>query len=194
MSPSPDLNSKFLEFMVAHNRPRMAGFKKWVFHPGMRFQASIKWWGDQGRRAARHEGLDLYSFRDVNGVLKTVDQHTRIPAAFAGDIVKIHRDFLGKSIYLRHDIFTADGKRLLSALGHTVPRESLQIGQRVAAGEVIAVISGLPDKQTSLPPHLHLTFAWAPVDCSPDRLTWKNLGHDPGITLIDPLTVISCLP
>jgi len=24
-----------------------------------------------------------------------------------------------------------------------------------------------------------------------EQLTWKNLGHDPGVTLIDPLAVIS---
>jgi hypothetical protein len=177
--------------MVEHNQPRMAGFKSWIFHPGMLFQASGKWWGDQGRRAAPHEGLDLYSFADVGGITKTVDQHTQIPAAFAGHIVKIDRDFLGKSIYMNHAILTAGGRQLLSAFGHTVPRDSLKIGRQVAEGEIIAAISGFSGKQTNLPPHLHLTFAWVPVDVSPTRLTWKNLGNDPEITLIDPLGVIS---
>ena len=191
MPPSPDLQSKFMEFMVEHNRPQMAGFKRWVFHPGMRFQAWQKWWGDQGPRAASHEGLDLYTFEDVDGRVKTVDQHIQIPAPFAGHIVKIDRDFLGKSIYLSHAIFAAGGRQLLSALGHTVPRDFLKTGQQVASGEIIATISGFPGKPTNLLPHVHLTFAWVPVDCSADQLTWKNLGNDPGITLIDPLTVIS---
>jgi murein DD-endopeptidase MepM/ murein hydrolase activator NlpD len=191
MSPSPDLQSKFMEFMVEHNQPQMAGFKNWVFHPGMLFQALQKWWGDQGRRAAPHEGLDLCTFEDVDGRVKTVDQYIQIPAPFAGQIVKIDRDFLGKSIYLSHAIFAAGGRQLLSAFGHTVPRDFLQTGQQVAEGEVIATISGFPGKKTNLRPHVHLTFAWVPVDCSAGQLTWKNLGNDPGITLIDPLTVLS---
>ena len=191
MSTSPDLQSKFIEFMVEHNRPRMAGFKRWVFQPGMGFQALQKWWGDQGQRAAPHEGLDLYTFEDADGRLKTVDQHIQIPAPFAGHIVKIDRDFLGKSIYLRHAIFAAGGRQLLSAFGHTIPRDDLKTGRQVAEGEIIATISEFSGKQTKLLPHLHLTFGWAPVDRSADQLTWENLGNDPGITLIDPLTVIS---
>ena len=193
MSPSPDLHSTFMEFMVARNRPRMDGFKQWIFHPGMLFQAEGRWWGDQGRRPAPHEGLDLYRFADAAGMTKTVDQHTKIPAAFAGQVVKIHRDFLGQSIYMSHVIFAADGRQLISAFGHTVPRETLTIGGSVAAGEIIAAISGFPGKHTDLLPHLHLTFAWGPVDLSPAQLTWENLGNDPGITLIDPLPVISKL-
>ena len=193
MSSSPDLNSKFMEFMVAHNRPRMDGFKRWVFHPGMLFQALEKWWGDQGRRALPHEGLDLYSFEDAVGQVKTVDQHTQIPAAFAGRIVKIDRDFLGKSIFMSHAIITAGGRQLWSAFGHTVVRDGLKTGQTVAAGEIIAAISGFPGRKTNLLPHVHLTFAWVPADFSAEQLTWKNLGNDPGITLIDPLGVISKL-
>jgi murein DD-endopeptidase MepM/ murein hydrolase activator NlpD len=193
MSTAPDLQSPFMEFLLEHNRPRMNGFKQWVFQPGMRFQALQKWWGDQGRRAAPHEGLDLYSFKDGGGTIKTVDQYTQIPAAFAGHIVKIQPDFLGKSIFMSHAGIMYGERRLLSAFGHTVPRTSLQTGQSIAQGEVIATVSGFPGKATDLLPHLHLTFAWVPADFSPDRLTWKNLGNDPGIRLIDPLTVISRL-
>ncbi len=191
MSPATDLQSKFMEFMVEHNRPRMDGFKRWVFHPGMLFKAQEKWWGDQGPRYTPHEGLDLYRFEEAGGLTKTVDQHTKIPAAFAGRIVKIDQDFLGRSIYMNHAIFTAGGRQLVSAFGHTVPRESLETGRLVAAGEVIATVSRGPGQKTALAPHLHLTFAWVPVHLEPDRLDWKNLAADPGITLIDPLTVIS---
>jgi len=193
MSPSPKIHSKFMEFMLEHNRPRMDGFTCWVFHPGMRFQALQKWWGDQGSRAVPHEGLDLYSFEEALGRVQTVDHQTQIPAAFAGQVVNIDRDFLGKSIFISHAIYADDGRQLLSAVGHTVPKEGLKPGQPVAAGEIIAAVSGFPGRKTSLPPHLHLTFAWVPKDVRVDQLTWKNLGHDPGITLIDPLAVISPL-
>ena len=190
MSPAPEIHSQFMKFMLARNRPRMDGFKSWVFHPGMLFQALGKWWGDQGLRAVPHEGLDLYSFEEALGRVKTLDQQTQIPAAFAGPVVKIDRDFLGKSIYISHAIYTDDGRQLLSAGGHTIPREGLKTGQQVAAGEIIAAVAGFPGQKSNLPPHLHLTFAWAPKDFRLDQLTWKNLGHDPGITLIDPLAVI----
>jgi murein DD-endopeptidase MepM/ murein hydrolase activator NlpD len=190
MSPTPELQSTFMEYMVEHNRPRMDGFKRWVFQPGMLFKAPGKWWGDQGPRYTPHEGLDLYRFEDEGGLTKTLDHHTKIPAAFAGQVVKIDRDFLGRSIYMSHDIFTHGGRQLLSAFGHTVPRESLQAGDYVAAGEIIADISEGPGPKTTLAPHLHLTFAWMPVPLALERLDWKTLADDPGITLIDPLTVI----
>ena len=94
---------------------------------------------------------------------------------------------------MSHAGVTAGDRRLLSAFGHTVPRDSLSTGHYVAEGEIIGAISGFPGKKTDLLPHLHLTFAWVPADISPDRLTWENLGNDPGIRLIDPLTVICCL-
>jgi len=193
MSPAPEIHSKFIEFMLEHNRPRMDGFQRWLFHPGMLFQAVQKWWGDQGLRAVPHEGLDLYSFEEALGRVQTVDQQTQIPAAFAGQVVKIDQDFLGKSIYIIHAIYTNDGRQLLSAVGHTIPREGLKTGQQVAAGEIIAAVAGFPGKKINLPPHVHLTFAWVPKDFRVDQLTWKNLGHDPGIRLIDPLAVISPL-
>ena len=154
MSPSPEIHSKFMEFMLEHNRPRMDGFKSWVFHPGMLFQALGKWWGDQGLRAVPHEGLDLYSFEAAGGRVKTVDQQTQIPAAFAGQVVKIDRDFLGKSIYISHAIYTDGGRQLLSAVGHTVPKDGLKIGQPVAAGEIICRGGGIsrPKDQPPAPP------------------------------------------
>jgi hypothetical protein len=192
MSPS-EIHSQFMEFMLAHNRPRMDGFQGWVFHPGMLFQAQEKWWGDHGPRTVPHEGLDLYSFEVSGGQVKTVDHETRIPAAFAGQVVKIERDFLGESIYISHALYADDGRQLLSAVGHTIPRDGLKPGQQVAAGEIIAAVAGVPGQKSNLPPHLHLTFAWVPEDFRLEQLTWKNLGHDPGIRLIDPLAVLLSL-
>ena len=60
----------------------------------MLFQAWKNGGGIRVLRAVPHEGLDLYSFEVALGRVKTVDQHTQIPAAFAGQVVKIDRDFL----------------------------------------------------------------------------------------------------
>ena len=142
----------------------MDGLKHWIFHPGMRFQASDKWWGDQGRRAAPHEGLDLYSFADAAGRVKTVDQHTQIPAAFAGQHRQNRPGFSGK-IHL-YEPCNLYGRRPAAFVGlwtHRSPGFS-ENRPEVAEGEIIAAISGFPGKKTNLPPHVHLTFAWVPVD------------------------------
>ena len=65
----------------------------------------------------------------------------------------------------------------MATVGHTVPREGLKPGQQVAAGEIIAAVSGISGQKSNLPPHLHLTFAWVPVDVRVEQLTWNNLGH-----------------
>ncbi|MFA5112152.1 MAG: peptidoglycan DD-metalloendopeptidase family protein [Desulfobaccales bacterium] len=192
MPTSPNPQSRFLEYLVAHNRTRMRDFDQWLFQPGMLFHSLEKWWGGGGPRPGPHEGLDLYSFADARGLVKILDQHIRIPAAFPGVIVKISPDFLGKSIFISHEIFSDPGRKLYSAYGHTAPLDGLTIGQVVAEGEIIAAISAGPGRKTALAPHLHLTFAWAPAGLDPDRLTWENLGRDPGITLIDPRPVLCC--
>ena len=71
------------------------------------------------------------------------------------------------------------------------PRRAIEVGKQVAAGEIIAVIAADPVKKSKVLPHLHLTLAWMPVAMHPDRLDWQNLGNDPAITLIDPLSLLS---
>jgi hypothetical protein len=160
----------------------------------MLFASGEKWWGDQGRRAAPHEGLDLCRFEEVNGRINTLDPHTKIPAAFAGEIVKIAPDFLGRSIYIAHGIFDGCGRQLYSAYGHTAPRPALTIGLKVAAGETIAEISGFPGKKLDILPHVHITFAWIPMPAADHDLNWDSLGTNTGITLIDPLSVLELDP
>jgi hypothetical protein len=190
MSNSPDLKSSFFSHLMANNRPQLDNFKQWIFQPGMLFNSLEKWWGDQGRRASPHEGLDLCVFEDINGKKKTLNRHTKIPAAFAGEIVKIEPDFLGKSIFISHGIFDDRGRQLFSAYGHTAPRASLKIGSNVAEGENIAEILALADKKLEILPHVHITFVWIPVPIADHDLNWDNLGKNPIIKLIDPLSVL----
>jgi hypothetical protein len=190
MSPTPNPKSPFGKYLVALNRPRLDKFQKWLFLPGMLFNSLEKWWGDHGTRPAPHEGLDLCRFEEVSGDTKILDRHTKIPAAFAGEIVKIDWDFLGQSIFIRHEIFDGRGRQLYSAYGHTRPEEALKVGSRVAAGEVIATISGFSNPKLAVLPHVHLTVAWMPGDIDLSGLNWDNIGKNPDITLIDPLAVL----
>ncbi|MCX5893891.1 MAG: peptidoglycan DD-metalloendopeptidase family protein [Deltaproteobacteria bacterium] len=182
--------SRFFDYLRGCNGVALAGFKSWLFQPGMAFKAAETWWGEKQPRSSPHEGIDLCCFEATGGLIHRVDQQLQVPAAFAGEILKIDRDFLGKSIFLAHEIRAADGRRLCTAYGHTRPLAALKVGARVAAGEIIAAIAAAPGKKTGVPPHLHLTLAWIPASIAPERLAWQNLGRDPAITLIDPLAVL----
>jgi len=189
-----DLNnprSRFFDYLLASNQPLMDGFDHWLFQAGMLFGSWEKWWGDGKKRATAHEGLDLCGFQDSLGAAKMVDLSLKIPAAFAGKIVKIAGDFLGKSIYLSHEIFSEDGFQLYTVYGHTEPLASMAPSQEVAEGQIVATLSRSFGKNPTIPPHLHVTFAWLPAPLPPARLTWQNLSHDPAIRFIDPLTVLA---
>jgi len=168
----------------------MAGFKSWLFQPGMLFNSQETWWGEKKPRATPHEGLDLCCFEDLSGQINKLDKNIKIPATFAGKIVKIGHDFLGKSIYVSHEIFSEDGRQLYTAYGHTEPLAAIKAGKAVAAGEIIAQIPEVMGNKTKIPPHLHITLAWIPVSLLPDRLNWQNLGADRTIKLIDPRSIL----
>lgn len=190
MSKIPTLKSPFFRYLLANNRPHLDNLKKWVFQPGMLFNSMEKWWGDKGARLVPHEGLDLCSFEEASGRIKTLNRHIKIPAAYAGEIVKIEPDFLGQSIFIGHDHVDNRARRLFSAYGHTVPRDSLAIGSRVREGEIVGAVSGGFAKKNLMLPHLHITFAWIPVAIPVDNLNWDNLSKNTDISLIDPLPLL----
>jgi hypothetical protein len=183
--------SRFFDYLLKMNPESLKDFRRWRFQPGMLFNAWEQWWGREGRRASAHEGIDLCSFEDGAGQINFLDGTVQVPATFAGAVVKIERDFLGQSIYLRHAISSGDGGRLLTAYGHTRPVEGLAVGRHVAEGEIIASLAPVPVRKNGMRAHLHLTLAWAPAALPLDRLTWENLGRDEAIRLIDPLAVLA---
>jgi murein DD-endopeptidase MepM/ murein hydrolase activator NlpD len=183
--------SRFLEDLLAANQGQLATFRKWLLTPGMLFGATEQWWGKQRPRPTPHEGLDLCSFEDAAGRRRQLAADTRIPATFAGRIIRIAPDFLGESVYLRHEIFSAAGGQLHTLYGHLKPRPDLKVGQEVAAGEIIGTISGPPGPKGAVAPHLHVTLAWLRTPLAPERLDWPHLGREPAIILIDPLTIFA---
>ena len=183
------LTGRFFDHLLSANRPRLDGFKQWLFHPGMLFQARQQWWGREQPRPARHEGLDLYWYEEADGHRRQVDQTMVIPAPFPGTVVKISRDFLGQSIFLAHDMELNGGSRLYTAFGHTSPVASLAEGQSVAEAEIIASVANPGNRKTTVPPHLHLTLAWIPSTAGYEQLTWESLSKAPEIALLDPLAV-----
>ncbi|MDD2903758.1 MAG: peptidoglycan DD-metalloendopeptidase family protein [Syntrophales bacterium] len=183
-------NSNFWQHLLINNRENLPGFKRWVFSSGMLFNSLEKWWGDEKSRPGAHQGIDLCFFEDNASHVNNVDITLKIPAAFSGKIVKIGKDFLGRSIYISHHIYSDDHRQLYSVFGHTNPFPAVSVGKKVAEGEPIAWIARVPQEANILP-HLHITFAWIPVSFNPEHLNWRNLANDPLVTLIDPFSVLS---
>jgi hypothetical protein len=183
------LSGRFFDYLLSANRPRLDGFRHWIFHPGMLFQARQQWWGLEQSRPTPHEGLDLCRFEDIAGNPSSLDDSTVIPAPFAGTVVNISGDFLGRSIFLAHDLEPMAGRRLYTAVGHTTPRKSLVAGQLIAEAEIIASVSTPVNPKTTVPPHLHLTLAIVPDTVAPEQLTWKYLSTGTEIRLLNPLEV-----
>ncbi len=184
------LKSRFINHLMAENRRQLGNLARWVFQPGMLFQATETWWGKRRPRPSPHEGLDLCTFAESDGSVRHLEIATRIPAALAGTVAGIVPDFCGSSLFLRHEGFDRDGRRLYTAYGHTDPLESLTIGQTVAAGEIIAQISRAFGQKNTVLPHLHLTFAWIPASVEASRLNWTTLAQDRAVTLLDPLPAL----
>jgi murein DD-endopeptidase MepM/ murein hydrolase activator NlpD len=188
----PAKKTNFSERLLECNGLREAGFDRWAFHPGMLFRAREKWWGDRGTRPSPHEGIDLCLYTNEPGHLLKLDESTRIPVMFDGEVTKIEKDYLGQSVYVSHGTDDGHGRRLWTMYGHMRPSDHIKPGERVRQGDIIASLTEKRGKTTGPRPHLHLTMAWVSQERAFRELNWETL-HDPGIAiLLDPLNAMDC--
>ena len=179
--------SKFKTFFTKYNNDfHTHGFKEWVFYPGMLFQDMEAWWTDNGLRPTPHEGIDLCFYRDNTGQVSRISNGAKIPAMYAGDIVHIHDDFLGKSIYVKHSINDKRGNALHSIYGHTIPRNHYVTGKRVREGDIIAEVAAISENSKVLP-HIHITMAWIPESLPCKKLNWDTILTSRSVALCNPL-------
>ena len=178
--------STFKSFFIKHNNFRTYGFKEWVFYPGMLFREMEAWWTDNRFRPAPHEGIDLCFYRDNREQVRRISNGAKIPAMYAGDIVHIHDDFLGKSIYVKHRINDKSGNVLHTIYGHTVPGNHHDTGKRVCEGDIIAEVAAIPEN-SKVPPHIHITMAWISESLPCKKLNWDTIWTSRFITLCNPL-------
>jgi murein DD-endopeptidase MepM/ murein hydrolase activator NlpD len=183
--------SRFFESLTTLNNLADRGFAAWVFYPGMKFGDRKNWWGEKGRRARPHEGIDLCFYRDSAGGILRVNEGLRVPAAFDGVVLKIIDDFLGKSIIVEHRLPSLGGRTFLTIYGHTTPRQGLDVGEPVREGEVIASLTGTGRSPQSPPLHLHLTFAKKIKPVPHEALDWATIGDPSFIELRDPLRILN---
>jgi murein DD-endopeptidase MepM/ murein hydrolase activator NlpD len=182
-------SSTFQDSLVSCNRVLGQEFAEWVFSPGMLFGARRKWWGDKGDRETPHEGLDLCFYRTFQKTILAVPPGTLIPSAFDGIVVKVSGDFLGKSVFIRHDGTAKGIESLMTIFGHTAPGEGLEVGSRVSGGQVIGSVAK-PKSGQKVPPHMHVSTAWVSSAVTDSELDWDKIAGSEHLRLIDPLTVL----
>jgi hypothetical protein len=182
--------SIFVSRLIEVNFLTAFGFDRFLFFPGMLFNANEKWWGKGGLRAASHEGLDMCFFAGTIGEKFRLDETIQVPMVYDGIIVHIMDDFLGKTVVTRHDFGSTFSGPVLSLYGHTQPDPHLQIGDRIKQGEVFALISDAGKRSKLLPPHLHITLAKAWMLPPAGQLTWEMLNGVDRSVFMDPLVIL----
>jgi hypothetical protein len=165
-------------------------FKEWLFHPGMLFNSSAQWWGDGGRRKTPHEGLDLCLYRTKTGDIRYLEAITQVPVMFEGIVVKVGKDFLGKSAFINHDGYRQGKRSLYTIYGHLELAGHIHPGLRLGEGEIIGTIADTGGRL--IPPHLHISVAWLPDEITSLQLDWKVVAERRRVVLLDPLRAIDC--
>ena len=120
--------SRFTDFFIRENRLDEQGFEAWAICPDMLFNAEDKWWGDRGRRDRPHEGLDLVLYRNRQERILRLGEETKIPVMYDGLVVNVIDDFLGKTLFIEHDLADGSDSRVYTIYGHTNPERIIDVG------------------------------------------------------------------
>lgn len=179
--------SSFNEWFARHNG---LAFHGWVFRSGMLFLDPDKWWKKGEARRRPHEGLDFCFYR-TGGQISVIDGGTNIPVMYAGEVLNIGDDFLGKSLYIGHSICDEKGNRLCTIYGHTKPIHDVGVGKVLNEGDVVAVVADERAHVTKIPPHLHVSAVWLPLSFPCEKLDWEILSNSSVATLVNPLDFIT---
>ncbi|GEM_PF-89308 len=186
------VSRSFHERLLYLNNLDSLGFKEWIFHPAMLFGSLQKWWGDLGQRQKSHEGLDMCLYRTKDGKTHYLPRGTKVPAIFAGRVMKVSDDFLGKSVFVSHSVYNPNGSQLYTVYGHIEPERHIRPGYELGEGDVLGVLADTEKSGVAVPPHLHISVAWAAKPLAIQKLGWETLGNLSEVTLVDPLSVIQC--
>jgi murein DD-endopeptidase MepM/ murein hydrolase activator NlpD len=179
--------TRFTEMFIAANGLDPDDFYGWAFSPGMLFGSPDKWWGDFGRRAFPHEGLDVCLFQDSGGQVRPLSAGTRIPLMHPGRVRALFTDFLGQAVIIEHAGLLAENANLMSVYAHTRPQAHIKPGVMVAAGEIIATIADTSASKARIRPHLHLSFGRPAPDLTWEPFVWNCMRDPHQVVLIDPL-------
>jgi murein DD-endopeptidase MepM/ murein hydrolase activator NlpD len=178
--------------LISCNGLDKKGFQEWIFHPGMLLGVHSKWWGKPEKRDRLHEGLDLCAYRTEQGAIHYLNEQTKIPVMFKGRVVNVCDDFLGESMFVRHDACNSNGRRLYTIYGHIKPHHSIQPGNSLDEGDIIGTLTRTGAVDRAIPYHLHISVAWILETLHSENLDWQIMGDPAAVVLLDPLRSIEC--
>ncbi len=168
-------------------------FESWFFYTGMLFGSDDKWWGKGGTRPDPHEGLDICFYKTTEGELKCLDEKTRVPVMGDGVVFDVSDDdFLGKSIFVRHDVVDKNGLYLHSVYAHSMPVDGLVEETILKKGDILATVADIRGRNLSIPGHLHVSMVYLPLDYPKDMLKWSILAVTYQARLVDPFGYLEC--
>jgi hypothetical protein len=182
--------SAFTRLLIRWNGLDAAGFAAWEFLPGMKFAERAAWWRDGAERPGAHEGLDICFYRTGDGRRLSLGAGARVPVVCPGEVVALVDDFLGRSVFVAHEITGGEGRRLHTVYGHLDPAPGLTPGGQLGEGDLVGTIAETSGRRGSVPPHLHLTVALTCREGGPEPLDWNALRDQGRVLLLDPLPVV----
>ena len=191
MTPYTLPASRFCELVVNHNNLSEQGFLQWAFYPGMLFQSRERWWDNGGFRDKPHEGIDLCLYNDQSGSTRALDTAAPIPVMYRGCVKNIIDDYIGKTVFMAHDIYNDTVKQLYSIYGHVEPLGRIESGVILEEGEIVGSIAGTEGKRLKILPHVHISVAFIPESFPAEHLDWKIMNESPDITLLNPLDIFN---
>ena len=102
--------------------------------------------------------------------------------------MEICQDYLGQTVFLDH---LRDSPLLfLSIYAHIVPNNTLLVGQRVQAGDIIETLADTTERKNRMPAHLHLSIMEVDKGVAATQFTRDLICSSRRGSLIDPLQII----
>ena len=165
---------------------KLSALQYWLFDNGMHFLDSCQWWNNK-KRSRFHEGLDLVFYMNTLGNTINFTPGTQIPALFDGVAVHHHPDFLGQTLYVRHEAIRQDSRILHSLYAHIdiIPQKL----RKITTHSTIALIAG-DSVINSVCPHFHISIAWIEEKLNLTAINWQNIVECKSIHFIDPMNYI----
>ena len=171
---------------------RLHTFKEWFFYEGMLFKNLETWWGRERSRPSPHEGLDIGFYKDTNDKIQCLEPGFKVPAVADGVVYDISDDdFLGKSIFVRHDINNETGGILHSVYAHSIPN-GIDVNDNVTKGDIIATVSDIRNRNLTISSHLHISMIWLPENYPKNLLKWQLMPESNDVVLSNPLDFLNC--
>jgi len=148
----------------------------YAFQPYKMFQPEYKEYGAPARWILRHEGMDFCGKAGADVI-----------APVNGQVIGIQREdsnqggflLIKTNIKYSHPTWTEETSTLYVFMTHLTPKSNLQVGQKVTAGDVIAVLE--PPGKPGIPmPHVHIQATPTPkvwvAQTDPNQFWQKGAG------------------